>query len=361
METHAVPFQMPDGTLAQLAITRDVTKRKQHERKLAESEHRFRQLLQALPAAVYTTDNEGNLTFYNDAAVEFAGKTPELGQKWCVTWRLTYGDGKPMPHEDCPMATTLKEKRPVRDAEAIAERPDGTRRWFVPYPTPIMNSDGEMTGAINMLGDITQRKEAERQQKILIDELNHRVKNSLATVQSIVRQTAANAERVEDYRDMLEARVLAMSRAHDQLSRRQWAAADLHEIAFEGLAAYRNRGNVAIEGEPAAIPPRAALLLSMVVHELATNAAKYGALSSAEGRVDLRWRVAANGKGPILHMDWIESGGPKVQPPERRGFGTRFVENGIRLQCGGKSTIDFAPDGVRCAIELPLDAEDASS
>lgn len=146
---------------------------------LSESEHRFQQLLQALPAAVYTTDAEGRIAFYNEAAAEFAGRRPELGELWCVTWRLFNPDGSRLPHEECPMAVALKENRPVRGAEAIAERPDGTRRWFAPYPTPLRDSAGRLTGAINMLVDITERKEADHQQKLLIDELNHRVKKHL--------------------------------------------------------------------------------------------------------------------------------------------------------------------------------------
>jgi PAS domain S-box-containing protein len=138
METHAVPLRMPDGTVAQLAITRDVTQRKRDEEALRESERRARELLEAMPAAVYTTDAAGRITFYNQAAVELSGRRPKLGiDQWCVTWRLRRPDGTPMPHEECPMAVALRENRPIRGAEAIAERPDGTRVPFIPYPTPL--------------------------------------------------------------------------------------------------------------------------------------------------------------------------------------------------------------------------------
>ena len=127
-----------------------------------ESEQRFREMLDALPAAIYTTDAQGKLTHYNRAAVEFSGREPELGSDhWCVTWKLYYPDGRPMPHDECPMAIALKEGRIVRGAEAIAERPDGTRIWFMPYPTPLRDEAGTIIGGINMLVDITERKQAE--------------------------------------------------------------------------------------------------------------------------------------------------------------------------------------------------------
>jgi PAS domain S-box-containing protein len=130
---------------------------------LSESERRFREMIDALPAAIYTTDAAGRITHFNPAAAAFAGRTPELGtDEWCVTWKLYYPDGRPMPHHECPMAIALREGREVRGAEAIAERPDGTRVWFTPYPTALRDDSGRIIGAINMLVDITERKEAER-------------------------------------------------------------------------------------------------------------------------------------------------------------------------------------------------------
>jgi PAS domain S-box-containing protein len=355
METHAVPLRLPDGDLAQLAITRDVTQRKRGDKTLQESEHRHRALLEALPAAVYTTDLDGRITFFNEAAVEFAGRRPELGDMWCVTWRLYHPDGTPLPHVECPMAVALREQRPVRNEEAIAERPDGSRIWFAPYPTPLRDSSGTMTGAINMLVDVSHRKEAERQQKLLIDELNHRVKNTLATVQSLMVQSARRAETIEDYRQTLEARVLAMSRAHDELSRRNWSAADLRDLAVSGLSPYTTLGNIAISGAPIIIPPRMALLLSMVFHELAANATKYGALTQPGGKVDFGWSTEQNDDGRVLKIDWTESGGPPVMPNARRGFGLRLVEQGVPAELNGTARLELVPSGAQCHIELPLD------
>src|SRR5262249_15457016 len=143
-----------------------------------------RALLDALPAAVYTTDADGRLTFFNRAAAELWRCRPTLGSdRWCGSWRLYWPDGRPMPHDQCAMAVALKEDRAVRGAEAVAERPDGTRVPFIPHPVPLHDSDGRLVGAVNMLVEVTERHRAEVRQKALVDELNHRVKNMLATVQ----------------------------------------------------------------------------------------------------------------------------------------------------------------------------------
>lgn len=131
---------------------------------LSQSSLHFREIIDALPVAIYTTDAQGRLTHFNRAAIELAGRVPELGtDQWCVTWKLYYSDGKPMRHDECPMAHCLRERRSIRDAEAIAERPDGTRVWFQPYPTPLFDESGDLIGGINMLVDITERKKAEAQ------------------------------------------------------------------------------------------------------------------------------------------------------------------------------------------------------
>ncbi len=140
----------------------DLIERAQTEQALRENERRFREMIDALPAAIYTTDAQGRLTHFNPAAVEFSGRVPELGtDQWCVSFKLFRPDGTPLAHDECPMAVALKEGRVVRGAEAIAERPDGTRVWFEPYPTPLLDTEGRVIGGINMLVDITAHKRAE--------------------------------------------------------------------------------------------------------------------------------------------------------------------------------------------------------
>ncbi|EJC83237.1 PAS domain S-box [Rhizobium leguminosarum bv. trifolii WSM2297] len=338
-------------------VIQDVTVAKQMEDQIRASEQHMRDLLEALPAAVYTTDATGRITFYNKAAVEMSGRTPQAGDMWCVTWRLFNLDGTPLPHDQCPMAVALKEDRPVRGAEAIAERPDGSRVPFIPYPTPLHDANGHLVGAINMLVDITERKQAESRQKTLIDELNHRVKNTLATVQSLSRQSARHAEDLDDFLHRFEDRLLSLSRAHDLLTKRHWQDAPLDSLIREvlvplaGEAAWR----IKFDGPPAALDPRAALSLTMTLNELATNAIKYGALSSEAGALSLSWRLQDEaGAQSTLVLEWHEQDGPPVRPPTRRGFGTRLMERSIERDLGGEFDLSFEPTGVSCLISIPV-------
>jgi PAS domain S-box-containing protein len=161
--SNASPIHDETGKLiGAVNVMVDITARKQSEQSLRESERRFRETIDALPAAVYTTDADGRLISFNQAAVEFSGREPELGtDRWCVSWKLYHPDGAPMPHDECPMAVALKDGRAVRGSEAVAERPDGKRIWFEPYPTPIRDNEGRVVGGVNMLLDITERKQVE--------------------------------------------------------------------------------------------------------------------------------------------------------------------------------------------------------
>jgi PAS domain S-box-containing protein len=206
----------------------DITERKRVEAALLESERRFREMVDALPVAVYTTDAEGRLTHFNPAAAEFAGRTPELGiDQWCVTWKLYFPDGRPMPHEEAPMAIALKEMRKVRGLQAIAERPDGERRWFEPYLTPLFDASGRLSGAINMLLDITERKradealqEADRRKDEFLALLAHELRNPLAPIRTgleLIRISGDTPHSVRRVRAMMERQVSQMVRLIDDL------------------------------------------------------------------------------------------------------------------------------------------------
>ncbi|MGF7056087.1 PAS domain S-box-containing protein [Bosea sp. OAE752] len=338
-------------------VLRDVTDAKRMEDRIRESEQHMRDLLEGLPAAVYTTDANGRITFFNKACIDMAGRTPQLGDEWCVTWRLYTPHGAPLPHDQCPMAVALKEDRAVRGVEAIAERPDGTFVPFIPYPTPLHDADGRLIGAINMLVDITERKQAENRQKTLIDELNHRVKNTLATVQSLAAQTARHSDSLQDFSQRYEKRLLGLARAHDLLTTRHWEDAPLDFLAREVLAplsaSFGER--IRIDGPSIPLNPRAALSLTMVLTELATNATKYGALSSETGMLALAWQMR-EATTPTLDLLWQESKGPLVQAPTRRGFGSRLIERCIERDLNGELDMIFDPQGLRCRISVPLES-----
>ncbi|HZH42867.1 MAG TPA: PAS domain S-box protein, partial [Lysobacter sp.] len=335
-------------------VVEDVTERKRMQDRLRDKERQLSELLDALPAAVYTTDSEGRITFYNQAAVELAGRAPELGRdRWCVSWRLRTPEGEPLPHDACPMAVAVRQQRAVRGGEAVAERPDGSQVPFLAFPTPLRDREGRFTGAVNMLVDISERKQAETRQKILIEELNHRVKNTLATVQALLWQTARHAGSMEAFVQTFMARLMALARAHDLLTRRHWEGALLGDLVAEVLAPYMagREDTLHLRGPAVELNPRTAVALAMACNELATNAVKYGALSVPEGRLDVEWSLEAYG---ALRLDWRERGGPPVARPPARGFGTRMVEQCIGGDLDGRSEFRFEPDGLCVVIEVPL-------
>jgi two-component sensor histidine kinase len=267
-----------------------------------------------------------------------------------------------MRHDESPIAVAMQEKREIRDVEAQVERPDGTRVPFIAYPTLLRDKSGQIIGAVNMMVDISERKRAEAEQKTLMDELNHRVKNTLATVQSIAAQTFRKAQVPSELRDLFEQRIFALSKAHNQLSSTRWTSADLRSLAGEILQPYHDdeetTARIVIDGPSVDLAPHAALTIAMALNELATNAAKYGALSTPAGQVALRWAIEDGGEGQdaarMLVLDWRESGGPKVAPPKENGFGMRFVERGLAQQLKGKVDLDFNAAGLRCRATIPL-------
>jgi two-component sensor histidine kinase len=211
--------------------------------------------------------------------------------------------------------------------------------------------------------DVTERQEAfaqvadsERRQRLLIDELNHRVKNTLAAVQSISRQSAKRAVSIEEFRDLFEARLIALSQTHNALTRRAWEHAQLGELLQQQLGPYPPE-QVKLEGPELELTPREALALGMVFHELATNAAKYGALSTPAGCVRVEWVVAPrDGDGRRLQLDWTEENGPPVIQPARRGFGSRLVQGSIVGELGGAADVAFEPAGFRARLSVPLES-----
>jgi PAS domain S-box-containing protein len=435
----------------------------------------FRKILEALPTAIYITDSSGRIVYYNQAAVDFAGRAPVLGSdEWCVTWKLYWPDGTPLPHDQCPMAIALKEGRPVRNAEAVAERPDGTRVPFIPYPTPLYDDDGTLIGAVNMLMDVSERQQREQadrrlasivescddaivskdlqgiirswnggaqrlfgysadevvgrsitilippdrqdeepkilerlrrgervehyetvrrrkdgslvdisltvspvlnakgevvgaskvarditelkrardMQKLFVAEIKHRIKNTLATVQAMANQTMKSAPR-ED-REAFGARLAALASAHDLLTIENWNRAPLREIADRALQPFRQqyRERFHIEGSTDAwLDASKAALITMALHELATNAAKYGALSNDSGRVSVVWGFVPDCGKKLINFAWIESGGPPVVKPTRRGFGSLLIERAMKAEARGIH-LDFDEPGVTCMFEL---------
>jgi len=431
-----------------------------------------RAVLDALPVALYHTDSEGRLTYYNDAAAKLWGWRPPLGQLWCGSYRILNLDGSPLPHDQCPMAVTLKDGVPVVGAQAIAERPDGSRVAFMPHPELMRDETGKVTGAINVLVDVTdrmsaearlaaivassedaivgktldgivrswnagaqrifgytpgeiigqpimriippelqheeagiiarisrgeridhfdtvrvakdgrrvdvsltispihgptgrvigaskiardigERKQAEIIHRLLIDELNHRVKNTLATVQAIGRQSLAHARSQPEFVDSFTNRIQSLAKAHALLTESRIQGASLHELIEEQIqiGAKPDR-RITWSGPSLLLDAQRTIHLGMILHELASNARRHGALSTSTGRAAIQWELKT-GSGRTLILDWDETDGPPVRTQNETGFGAKLIHQTARSY-GGKAQFDFRAQGVHCRIELPL-------
>jgi two-component sensor histidine kinase len=205
--------------------------------------------------------------------------------------------------------------------------------------------------------DITDRKRSEEHREFLAAELNHRVKNSMATMQSIAHQTLRNASTVEQALTDLNARLHSLASAHDVLTRESWDGAALTDIIAGALRPFAtSKERFDINGPYVWLSSQMSLAMVMALHELATNAVKYGALSNNDGRVELKWHVTTDDAARRLHLRWEESGGPTVTPPTRRGFGSRMIERVLAAEFGGTAQVRYLPGGVTFKIDAPLPA-----
>jgi PAS domain S-box-containing protein len=220
---------------------------------------------------------------------------------------------------------------------------------------PITDEHGAVTGIFLEGHDITEERRARERQALLINELNHRVKNTLATVQSIASNSMRTAGSLAAARAAFESRLMALSRAHDVLTRENWEGASLGEIARDAVEPYRGGDDrILIRGPEVRLSPRAALALAMGLQELSTNAVKYGALSNEAGRVEISWALDRGAAEPRLRLRWQERDGPPVAAPSRRGFGSRLIERSLSHDLDGRARIHFAPDGVVCEVDASL-------
>jgi PAS domain S-box-containing protein len=273
-------------------ISRDITDRKRAEAALRDSERRLQELLAAIPAAIYTTDADGRITYANEAAVEFTGRRPRIGiDKWCVSWKLYLPDGTPLPHDQCPMAIALREGRIVRNVEAVAERPDGTRVPFIPYPTPLRDSSGRIVGGINMLVDISERKHSETRQRLLLRELNHRVKNNMQILHVLLHSSLRESTTPEA-RSILEdacRRAGAMAAAQQVLygadSATSFSAEEfLHSVCRTAQQTFAGNVTLKVGKAEGRLSNDAAAPLALILNELMTNAVKHG-LKGRDGEI----------------------------------------------------------------------------
>ncbi len=263
-----------------------------------------------------------------------------------------------------PLQKAARTGEAVTNWQGRLENDRGETVHVMISATPLFKENGAVRGAVAAIVDISPHKQAEAQQRFLLSELQHRVKNILATIGSLVTRMPHDRGSVAEFRDSFAARINAMGRTHELLSEGAWSGASLRALAELALAPYTGsaRDSVRIEGAEMTVPAAIASTLGLILHELATNAAKYGALSTERGTVELSWHeVAAQGAEPRLHLTWTEQGGPTVEPAHGRGFGTRFIRRAVTYELAGTADLQLNPDGLRCEIEFPLPGESSPS
>lgn len=239
---------------------------------------------------------------------------------------------------------------------AICPTVTGKLRWWDTTVSPIFDDDHRVTRVLATSRDITGEMQSEAQRQLLVNELNHRVKNTLATIQSIASQSLRNAGVDLAVRGAFEGRLMAIAATHNVLTDENWSAASLRQIIDGSVTPYRSNPNqLTITGQDLMVSPKPAVVMALAFHELAINALKYGALSVPAGHVDIRWRVE---DGDRLDIEWVERGGPTVVPPRRRGFGSRIVEMALPGELGGRVDVDYRAEGLHCRIRSPLSALD---
>jgi two-component sensor histidine kinase len=351
------------AVLLNLQLQEEITERKKVEAALRGSEERFRVLFELGPVAVYSCDASGVILEFNKRAAELWGRAPAVGDtdaRFCGSFKLLRPDGSFMPHELSPIAEVISGKISMAlDAEVLIERPDGSRVVVIVNIRPLKNKRGEITGAINCFYDITERKQAEERRQFLMNELAHRGKNLLAVIQAIVSRSLSGTRPLAESRDLLMRRIQALARCQSALMTEGFEGASIAEIIHLEFEAFSER--VEAVGPDVMLNPRVAQTFALVVHELATNATKYGALSRPEGRVAIHWSIEGAGAVARFKFQWQERGGPPVVPPSHQGFGRAVLEKAAAQDFSAIPKIRFAPEGMSYEIDAPLSVVIADS
>ena len=338
---------------------------KSDQQKVAEAEvESFRKDLGPFVVAAETTrmamvftdaaKPDNPIIFANDSFLSLTGYDREevLGKSF--NFLMAHGD-------DAEVLTQIKaefEGSSSSGTEVLCCRKDGGEFWADVFISPVRDEGGDIVQYFASFVDLTQHKEDEAQSKMLIDELNHRVKNTLSAVQSIVGQTLRTPSDLKAIRESIESRLFALSRSHDLLTREKWESAGLLDIVHDALEPFGVSGGradrIAVTGENIRFPPKSALALGIAFNELATNAVKYGALSNAAGSILIEWTMETTPAGQRLLLNWKEKDGPPVAPPAHKGFGSRVIERGLANELEGTIHLDYRPDGLACTLDVLL-------
>ncbi len=259
-------------------------------------------------------------------------------------------DGSPYMLAEYPQVIAVQHGVETYAAPFLIERPDGSRLRTEISSVPLRDGKSAVTGAVSVVVDVEERERAIEHQTMLTGELAHRMKNMIAIVQAIVQQSLRSEGTLAEVRERVLSRFEALVRAQDMLTQAEWKLTDLAAVAQNALETVNQDGHLTIEGPPVEVGARAALSFTLVLHELATNALKYGSLSVPEGRVEICWHIKPAEAGQCVSLSWTEFGGPVVFPPTRKGFGTRLIDTMGRT-FGGRSELRYDPTGVRWLVE----------
>jgi PAS domain S-box-containing protein len=354
IETFGRAFFQNGRCVRFVGVVSDVTERKEAAARVALREATMAMAIDAANVGTWDFDPRGHALLWSERCSAMFG----------------VGSGLPVTLEDFFEALHVADREAAQAAFQRALDPavredfdvefrtigeDGAERWIAAKGRGFFDEAGQPERVVGATVDITERKKAELHLRLLVNELNHRVKNSLATIQAIAGQTFHAARSLPQAQEAFTARIVALAEAHDLLTRENWEGADLSDVLGRLQALHGAPGRFTLTGPPVRLTPRMALSLSMALHELATNAVKYGSLSTPAGHVRIDWTVTAGAGGPRLALAWVEAGGPPVSQPTRRGFGSRLIERGLASELSGEAHIDFRPDGVVCRIEAGLE------
>lgn len=349
------PYRSVENVIDGVVMTFvDITERKQADAALQASEARFSAIVNQATVGVAETDLDGRFILTNARYREIVGRSAE------ILHGLRMQD---ITHPEDLQRHTLLFDRLVREGtpfeiEQRYLRPGGTAVWVHNNLSALVNENGRPARGLAVTLEIGERKQAEEQTALLLGELDHRVKNILAVVSAVVTQTLKTNSSPEGFADAIEGRVAAIARAHSMLTEHDGrAGASLHDLVITELEPYRDGHNISVEGVDLMLKPQPGLSLAMAIHELASNAAKYGALSTPAGRLAVSWAVGGAARD-MLSFRWLETGGPPITgPPAQRGFGTTLIERTLTYELDATVKQEFLTSGLRCAIDLPLTAD----